>query len=134
MRYSCVMATAYDVFPIVVTLAGGETFGGFSLVTGVAPSRFGRKVVLREPRITLTRGLLNSAVLSDWIRTARRAAPGASRRVTITMYDEARQPTQVWTVQGAMPVKYTGPALSATGGEVAMETLELSADSIEPAG
>ena len=134
MRYSCLMATAYDVFPVLVTLVGGETFGGFSGIAGVAPARPGRNAVSRESRITLTRGLLKSAALSEWLRAARRAGPQAYRQVTITMYDRMRQPTQVWTVRGALPVKYTGPALSATGGDVAMEALELSADSIELAG
>jgi hypothetical protein len=134
MRYCCVMATAYDAFPVVVTLAGGEAFGGFSLVTGLAPAGAGRNAVSRGSRITLARGRLDSAVLSAWLRAARRAAPGAPKRVTITLYDQLRQPTQAWTVRGALPVKYTGPALSARGGEVAMEELALSADSIETAG
>ncbi|HMY98216.1 MAG TPA: phage tail protein [Nitrospira sp.] len=45
--------------------------------------------------------------------------------VTISLLDEAGQPTMVWTLTNAWPTKVTGTDLKSAGGEVAIETIEL---------
>jgi hypothetical protein len=50
------------------------------------------------------------------------------------VFDASRQPIRRWEIRGTVPVKYTGPALAAKGGDVVMEELVLAAESIEPAG
>jgi phage tail-like protein len=44
----------------------------------------------------------------------------------IILFDDRHLPHNLWTFTRAFPVKFTGPALNATGREVAVETLELA--------
>lgn len=138
----------YGAFNYVVSFAGDEKmFGGFSDVSGigteitVAEYRNGneqvnhvRKVpgVHKVSDITLKRGIVNSKTLWDWIRQTRVEGVAAQKSVTITLQDEAHKDVQTWELQGAIPMKYTGPTLAAKGGgDVAMEELVLSAEAIE---
>lgn len=45
--------------------------------------------------------------------------------VTISLLDEAQQPTMVWTLNNAWPAKVTGVVLKSDGNEVAVEGIEL---------
>ena len=45
--------------------------------------------------------------------------------VTISLLDEAGNPTMVWTLQNAWPTKITGTDLKAEGNEVAVESIEI---------
>ena len=48
------------------------------------------------------------------------------------MLDEGRNPVATWRLRGAMPLKWTGPTLTAKGGgDVAMEELVLSVEKVE---
>lgn len=46
--------------------------------------------------------------------------------VTISLLDEAGQPTMVWTLANAWPTKVTGTDLKAEGNEVAIEAIEIA--------
>lgn len=48
------------------------------------------------------------------------------KSVTISLLDEEHNPTMVWKVQNAFPVKVSSTDLKAEGNEVAVETLELA--------
>jgi len=62
----------------------------------------------------------------------RRTGVAAKRTVVIRLRDETGQDVQAWTLNGAFPLKYTGPTLAAKGGgDVAMEELVLSAEGLE---
>jgi phage tail-like protein len=139
--------TPYGAFNFVVSFDGGETFGGFSDVSGigteitVAEYRNGnekenhvRKVpgVHKVSDVTLKRGIVDSKSLFDWIKETRTTGPAAQRTVTITLLDEAQAPVQSWVLRGVVPSKYTGPTLAGKGGgDVAMEELVLSAQALE---
>jgi phage tail-like protein len=143
--------TPYGAFNFLVNLNGpvGEEqpLGGFSDVSGlnteitVAEYRNGndkenhvRKVpgMHKVGDITLKRGLVNSKDIWDWISATRTTGYAAKRAVVITLRDEAGTPVQKWKLGNAMPMKYTGPTLAAKGGgDVAMEELVLSSESIE---
>lgn len=140
----------YGAFNFLVNLNGprgaDELLGGFSDVSGlgtevtVAEYRSGndrenhvRKVpgVHKVSDVTLKRGIVNSGDLWEWIGNVRLNGVLAQRTVTITLRDEARNPVQTWTLRGVVPLKYTGPTLAAKGGgDVAMEELVLSAESL----
>ena len=48
---------------------------------------------------------------------------------SLARIDEARNPVQLWTLRGVLPLKYTGPTLAAKGGgDAAMEELVLAID------
>jgi phage tail-like protein len=46
--------------------------------------------------------------------------------VTISLLDEAGNPTMVWTLSNAWPTKITGTDLKAEGNEVAVECIEIA--------
>jgi phage tail-like protein len=139
--------TPYGAFNYLVSFDGGEIFGGFSDVSGlgsetkIAEYRNGnekenhvRKVagVHTVADTTLKRGIVNSKSLWEWIRQVRTNGPAAQKTVTVTLLDEAQKPVQSWVLRGAVPMKYSGPALAGKGGgEVAMEEVVISAQAFE---
>ena len=143
--------TPYGAFNFIVNLNGpiGEEqpLGGFSDVSGlsneitIAEYRNGnektnhvRKVpgVHKIGDVTLKRGIVSSSDLWDWITQTRTQGIAGKRSVVITLRDEAGTPVQKWTLGGVVPMKYTGPTLAAKGGgDVAMEELVLSSESLE---
>jgi phage tail-like protein len=48
------------------------------------------------------------------------------KALTISLLDEKHEPTMVWKVQNAFPVKVTGTDLKAEGNEVAVESIEIA--------
>jgi len=145
--------TPYGAFNFLVNLNGpigeDQPLGGFSDVSGltaeikIAEYRNGndkpnhvRKVPGSHTYgdVTLKRGIVNSVDLWEWITQTQIESVGAKRTVVITLQDEAGRPVQKWTLGGVVPMKYTGPTLAAKGGgDVAMEELVLSSESIDVA-
>lgn len=145
--------TPYGAFNFLVNLNGpvgeDQPLGGFSDVSGlsteitIAEYRNGndrpnhvRKVpgISKYGDVTVKRGLVNSADLWAWIRDTQTQSVSAKRTVVITLRDEAGNPVQKWTLSGVVPMKYTGPTLAAKGGgDVAMEELVLSIESMDVA-
>lgn len=137
----------YGAFNFLVNVDGGETFGGFSDVSGlstditIAEYRNGnekenhvRKVpgIHKVGDVTLKRGVIDSQSLWDWIKETRTNGVAAQKNVVITLLDEAQNAVQSWKLRGVVPMKYTGPTLAAKGGgDVAMEELVLSAEALE---
>ncbi len=143
--------TPYGAFNFLVNLNGpvgeDQPLGGFSDVSGlgseitIAEYRTGNSKtnhVVKVPGIhkvgdvTLKRGIVNSTDLWTWITDTRTTGVNAKRTVVITLRDEAGTPVQKWTLTGVSPMKYTGPTLAAKGGgDVAMEEIVLSSESLE---
>jgi phage tail-like protein len=143
--------TPYGAFNFLVNLNGpigeDQPLGGFSDVSGlsneitVAEYRNGnerpnhvRKVpgIHKVGDVTLKRGIVSSADLWSWINETRTTGVEAKRTVVITLRSEAGVPVQKWTLGGVIPMKYTGPTLAAKGGgDVAMEEIVLSSESLE---
>ncbi len=139
--------TPYGAFNYLVNFDGGEIFGGFSDVSGigseikVAEYRNGNEKENHTRKVAGTntaadasfkRGVVDSKALWDWIGQARINGPAAQKTVTITLLDEAQKPVQSWVLRGAIPMKYTGPTFAGKGGgEVAIEEIVLSAESME---
>jgi phage tail-like protein len=132
----------YGAFNFQVDLGSGVA-GGFSDVSGLVtemtvaeyrngndPENHVHKIagVEKNGDVTIKRGLLGARDLFDWINQTRTEGYRAKRTVTIHLMDEARNgPVATWRLQGAMPLKYTGPTLAGKGGgDVAMEELVLS--------
>jgi phage tail-like protein len=137
----------YGAFNFLVEFNGQNISAGFSDVSGLgaeitmAEYRNGndkenhvRKIpnINKVSDVTLKRGIINSKDLWDWINLTRREGWTAQRNVIISLMDETNEnAVQRWTLQNAVPIKYSGPSLSAKGGsEVAMEELVLSAEGI----
>ncbi len=133
------MATyPYGKYRYKVEIDGVEA-GGFSEASGfdvsidVMEYREGDMVqtpmkmpgLKKYSNITLKQGVTDSVVLYEWIIAG---VDGAIERktITITVLDEAGEPTASWQVINAWPMKYTAPDFNATASEVAVESLEIA--------
>lgn len=84
---------------------------------------------LRSTKITLKNGLGNANDIIDWyLRTM--SEDFSRRRVTITLLNPQSEPVMAWHIEGAYPVKWTGPQLRSGDNTVAIQTLELAGGEI----
>ena len=144
--------TPYSSFNFLVELEPGqgqELTAGFSEISGlnteitVAEYRNGndkvnhvRKVpgIFKSSDVTLKRGVIGAQNLYQWLDATRQGRLGeAKRNVVVKLLNEERSDTVVtWKLRGAMPLKWTGPTLTAKGGgDVAIEELVLSVEAVE---
>jgi len=143
--------TPYSGFNFLVELEPGqgkEVQAGFSEVSGlnaevtVAEYRAGNAQVNYAHKfpgihkagdVTLKRGVIGAQNLYDWLEMCRNGkVKDAKRNVVIKLQSEDRQDTVVsWKLVSAMPIKWTGPTLTAKGGgDVAIEELVLSVEMV----
>lgn len=84
--------------------------------------------------VTLKRGVTSSNELISWQLDA---AAGRFRRTTdeginfaIVLRNEKGERLKQWNLVRAFPVKWTGPDMKASGGEIAVESLEIAHEGI----
>jgi phage tail-like protein len=142
----------YSAFNYLVDLGTGDTESaqaGFSEVSGlgleinIAEYRNGnekdnapRKITgsYKVPDITLKRGLIGTLDLYDWLDQVRNGEQDALRTVTIQLMSEDRSAVAIeWKLTNARPIKYTGPTLSGTSTEIAVEEMVLACERIDQA-
>lgn len=76
--------------------------------------------------ITLKRGVLPSDnEFFDWLNTTKLNTV-ERRDIIISLLNENHEPVMTWKAVNAFPVKIDGPALKATGNEVAIESIEIA--------
>ena len=87
----------------------------------------------KVPDVTFKRGLVGElALLHDWVKALRDGTADVLRTVTVELLSEDRTTVvQSWTLTNARPMKYTGPALTGKGTDVAIEELVLACEHIE---
>lgn len=145
--------TPYSAFNYLVNLGDGtegEVTGGFSEVSGLnaevtvaeyrngnAPVSYVTKVpgIHKAGDVTLKRGVIGAQNLYDWLELARSGDLSAKRNVEVKLKNENASSSGAvvtWKIFNAMPIKWTGPTLTAKGGtDVAMEELVLAVEYIE---
>jgi phage tail-like protein len=122
--------------------AGFQEVGGLGTEIHIAEYRAGNfkdnsplKVngSYKVPDVTLKRGVIGElATLHDWIKALRDGQADVLRTVTVELLSEDRTTVvQSWTLTNARPMKYTGPALTGKGTDVAIEELVLACEHIE---
>jgi phage tail-like protein len=80
--------------------------------------------------LILRRGFTIDRTLFDWWRGV--AQGDLDRRdVSVILRDQSGQPVARWHFRDALPTKYSGPSLRASGNEVAIESLELAVEGME---
>lgn len=145
--------TPYSVFNYLVNLddgTEGDIAGGFSEVSGLnaeitvaeyrngnAPVNYVTKIpaIHKSGDVTLKRGVIGADNIYSWLDQVRAGDVGAKRNVTVKLKSE--DPTSAtavvtWKLVNAMPIKWTGPTLTAKGGsDVAIEELVLAVEHIE---
>lgn len=142
--------TPYGVFNYLVDLSDGsetDVAGGFSEVSGlnaevtVAEYRAGNQkvnyvtkvpAIHKSGDITLKRGVIGAENLYSWLDQVRSGDVTAKRNVVIKLMSENQAESVVeWRLVNAMPIKWTGPTLTAKGGsDVAIEELVLAVEHI----
>ena len=149
------IAYPYRVFRYQVEI-DGISRAGFSEVSGMSasvdPIEYREGDDLRNtPRklagltkfgnVTLRWGVADDSDFLDWVLSvapSNTAPPTGLVRhnVTITLLDDTGSPGPSWNLINAWPVSYTAPDLTGTGGEVAIQSLELCHEGLEhtPAG
>lgn len=143
--------TPYSAFNFLVEIEAGqgqEVTAGFAEVSGLnaevtiaeyrngnAPTNYVTKVpgIHKAGDVTLKRGVIGATNLYDWLEEARAGSLEAKRNIVVKLLSEDRSDTVVsWKLRGAMPIKWTGPTLTAKGGgDVAMEEMVLSVETLE---
>lgn len=84
------------------------------------------------PKITLKKGIVPSISIStfyDWINGIQTNLV-EKKDIFIRLCDEEGAPVISWKVTNAFPTKLTAPTFDANSNDVAVETMELSADGI----
>ena len=137
----------YGGFNFLVNLGAGDptsALGGFSEVSGLSMAvdvieyRNGndrinapRKLpgLVKTGEVRLCRGVIGSTELFSWLQSVANGTQDF-RTVVIQLLDEARNVVLMWTLSQAMPVRYSGAALSAEKSAVAIEELVLACQSI----
>lgn len=147
--------TPYGAFNFLVSLtrgAGevGDIAAGFSEVSGlntemtIAEYRTGNDRenhthkfpgTYKSGDVTFKRGVVGTTDIWEWLDAMRRGddAPNKLKReVVVKLLNEKRDVVFTWKLKGAMPMKWTGPTMTAKGGgDVAMEELVLSIEKVE---
>ena len=87
----------------------------------------------KVPDVTLKRGVIGDLdTLYTWLNEVRLGSQTALRTVTVELQGEDHESTvQSWKLTNARPIKYTGPTLSGTATDVAVEELVLACERIE---
>lgn len=85
----------------------------------------------KAPEVCLSRGIIGSTDLFAWLQSVANGQP-VFRDVTIQLQSEDHTSiVQSWKLTRAIPIRYNGPALSATTSAVAIEELVLACEWME---
>ncbi|MBI1938373.1 MAG: phage tail protein [Ignavibacteriales bacterium] len=80
--------------------------------------------------ITIKRGILPADnKFFEWLNTTK-LNKVERRDIIISLLNENHEPVMTWKAVNAFPVKVEGPALKATGNEVAIESIEIAHEGI----
>jgi phage tail-like protein len=77
----------------------------------------------KSAKVSLKNGVGKSKLL-DWYINAI-STTVARKAVTISLFDSHCQPVMVWSINGAYPIKWTGPQVKTDNNTIAIQTLEL---------
>jgi phage tail-like protein len=84
------------------------------------------------PNITLKRGITQSDNLLAWMqKSSGDGFTGEGDKVTrstmgITMLSQSGSPLREWSVEGAIPIKWTGPSFASSDDDAPSEELEIA--------
>ena len=102
-----------------------EKEGGFNRGTHLLPGR------VKKGSLTLKRGLTTSSALLAWyVDVMQGLVQENLRQVSVILYDSLGEQVMRWDFSGAYPNKWSGPKLNSAANEIAIETLELSFESV----
>lgn len=90
-----------------------------------------RPGLLKSGNISLKRGMVQGNMdLYNWFVNA--GNPNVERRtLVVSLLNDEGEPVFKWSIAEAWPVKCEGPALKATGNDIAIESIELAHEGIK---
>lgn len=127
-----------------VLFLDGIEIGSFAEVSGLSveikvetideggQNEFSHKVPgrMQWPNLVLKAGVTSNTALFDWFRRSSGTGleVGYLERTTVALalLDGAKEIVRAWELDGAFPVKWSGPQFAANSREIAMETLEIA--------
>jgi phage tail-like protein len=83
----------------------------------------------RFSNLMLKRGVTGNTQFFDWAMSSK-GGKIVRRAVTVSLTSQSGAAIGTWTCAQAFPAKWEGPALKATGNDLAFETLEIVCDTI----
>ena len=87
---------------------------------------------VKAGKITLKRGISSSDKLLAWYMDIAQGKISSSQRtVSVVMYDSLLEEVMRWNFEGAFPSRWTGPSFVSGNSALAIETLELSYQSMD---
>ena len=92
-----------------------------------------QRIFLGQPQfseVTLKRGMTNDLVFWDWVSQIL-SGKTQRRNVNITVFNQAGETMQCWTLIGAVPVGWKAPSLQANSTTVAIEELTLAYEGLK---
>jgi phage tail-like protein len=138
-----------QTYPLPVfhfTVQWGGTRIGFSEVSGLTQENqaieyrdgsFPEYSSIKMPglrkfsNVTLKRGIVKADNdFFKWLSTVK-LNQVERRDVVVSLLNENHEPVMTWKIQNAFPVKVEGPALKASGNEVAIESIEIAHEGLE---
>jgi phage tail-like protein len=88
--------------------------------------------LIKYGNITLKWGTTDSLELYKWRKLVEQGKmKDARRNMAIIVLDEEGNPAARWEFREAWPTKYDAPDLNATGGDMAVENLEIAHEGME---
>ncbi len=119
---------------------GFQEVAGLAMEVGMAEYRAGNARTNESVKIstmakcgdvTLKRGVMGANDLYKWMNDVRDGKDDQGKKVTVTLLDGSRNPVTNWHLLGARPIKLEAPSMNATGSDVAIESITLTAERIE---
>jgi phage tail-like protein len=84
--------------------------------------------------LTLKWGISDDHELYDWHRQWITGDPAAKRKNgSVVLLDRQGQEKRRWNFSNAWPSKWTGPSFNAEANDIAIETLEIAHEGLQPA-
>jgi phage tail-like protein len=121
-----------------VIRAGFTEVSGLTMDTNIIEYREGNEIttvrklpgLMKYMPVVCKAGITGDLSLYSWRKTV---IDGKTSRVSlsITLLNEARQPTLTWNIREAWPSKYDSGPFNAKTSEAAIETLEITHEGIE---
>jgi phage tail-like protein len=95
-----------------------------------------QRIFLGQPQfseVTLKRGITDDFAFWEWISQILTPGKKERRNVNISVFNQAGETMQCWTLIGAVPVGWKAPSLQANSNTVAIEELTLAYEGLKMA-
>lgn len=84
--------------------------------------------------LSLKRGISDSMDLYNWfqqVTTTGASTAGVKKNISLILIDESGNDKATWTITNAWPSKYQGSGFNAKSGEVMIETVEITLETLK---